>query len=194
MATPFARIMDNARVHLPGAFDNAIQLELFNVCRDFFMLSNTWREKVPFSVDAGESTADIVPFAGRIVRLIGVWKDDLGVRGATMPAIGTIRLSSPVNVDTSYSAEVVLTVTDPVARDAYPIIPFELVDRYGDELLDGVLARMMSQPSKPYSNTVLAQYHLMRYKGGAARARNAVNAENSLGAQRWTYPQDFANR
>ena len=34
------RLMGNARMHLPGATDAAIQYELYNVLNDFFQATN----------------------------------------------------------------------------------------------------------------------------------------------------------
>ena len=44
------RLMDNARVKLPGALDAALQMELFLVMKEFFDNTNIWEEEIPFSV------------------------------------------------------------------------------------------------------------------------------------------------
>ena len=50
-------------------------------------------------------------------------------------------------------------------------MPDWFVDRYRTHLVDGVLWRMMAQPSRPYSDKTLAQYHAQRFRGGMNTAR-----------------------
>lgn len=197
MASPFDRIMDTIRPHLPGAVDNAIRQELFLVCDEFFKRSDAWREEIPFVLQAGKKTAEVMPFAGRIERLLFVKNTDgLGVRGATMPNTtdGLIAMPYAAQDNVNYSATVSLTVSDPVTRDAYPIIPYDIVQKFTAEFKDGILAAMMAQPSKPYTNITMAQVYMIKFRSGAARAKNATNTENTEGSQRWAFPQTFNRR
>lgn len=196
MASPFDRIIMTARPNLPGVIDDAVRQELFMVCLDFFKRSNAWQEEIKFTLKPNCFTADVQPFAGRIERLLYVKQENRFVQGATMEDImsGQIRMRSSVNEPTVYGAIVALTVTDPVTRDAYPIVPQEIVARYTEELLHGLYSRMMSQPSKPYTNLSLAQFYMTKFNGGAARALNALKTGDTLGSQRWGFPQTFSNR
>jgi hypothetical protein len=195
MATPFDRLMETIRPHLPGAIDDAIRLELFLVCQDFFRRSDTWREDIAVTLRAGEKVADLMPYVGRVERLLYVVnKDGIGVRGAIMPDFETIQFPFEANQLETYTATVSITVSDPVSRDAFPIVPYEIVQRYTDELIAGILAKMMAQPAKPYTNLSLAQFYNSRYRGGTARARNEKNTGNTMGSQRWAFPQTFQNR
>lgn len=197
MATPFDRLMDTIRPHLPGAHDNAIRQELFMACNDFFKKSNVWREELDFTLVAGVRIAEVMPFTGRIERLMGV-VDDTGqyISGATMPDVssGLVVMPFEAGADTPYKAIVALTVSDPVTRDAYPIVPHDIVARYTDELMHGTLARMMAQQSKPYTNIALGQFYLVKFNGGVARAKNAMNTGNTYGSQNWRFPQTFNRR
>lgn len=194
MATPFDRIMLTARSHLPGALDDAMRQELFMACNEFFRRSNAWQEHIDFTLKPNCLTADIQPFAGRIERLLYVMSGGAFVRGAVMSDLvaGKIRMRSPVNTPTNYTAIVALTVSDPVTREAFPIVPQEIITRYNEELFHGLLARMMAQPSKPYTNMTLAQFYMTKFNSGAARALNAVKTGDTLGSQRWSFPQTFA--
>lgn len=197
MATPFDRLMVTIHPHLPGAVDNAIRQELFFACLDFFKKSNVWQEKIDFTLKAGVRIAEIMPFSGRIERLMSV-EDDKGnpITGAMMSdtSSGILVMPYEATADTPYKATVALTVTDPVSRDAYPIIPYEIVQRYTEELMHGTIARMMAQPSKPYSNPSLAQFYLVKANSGAARAKNAMKTGNTEGSQAWQFPQTFNRR
>lgn len=195
MSSPFDRLMNTIRPHLPGSVDQAIKQELYFACLDFFKRSEAWRENIDFVLPADRVLVDVMPFAGRIERLNYVRDfDEYPVRGAYMETPGEIRFRTPFDRNKSMTANVTLVVTDPTTRDAFPIVPGPIVERYTEELMHGVLARMMAQPSKPYTNVGLAQFHLQQFRGGANRARNAVNKGHTLGSQNWHFPQSFAHR
>lgn len=194
MATPFDRLMTTIRPHLPGAIDEAIRQELFMTCLQFFKDSDAWQEALDIVLAPGETSADVFPYAGRINRLMSVLDDGRGIRGAIMPVIGTVVLPFPANTQSTYQAVCSITVADPLTRDAYPIVPYELVERYTEELMHGILSRMMAQPSKPYTNVSLAQFYMTKFRSGISRAKNANKIGNTAGSQAWTYPQTFANR
>jgi hypothetical protein len=194
MATPFDRFITTIRPHLPGAIDEGIRQELFAVCLEFLKRSQAWQETIDFILPANSREVEIMPFAGRIDKLMHVTKDGYPIRGAFMPLIGTVRMPFSPSGPESYQAVVSLIVSDPVTRDAYPIIPYEIVERYFDELISGVCSRMMAQQQKPYTNLNLAQFHLNRFRGGAARAKNEVASGHTNGSQAWTFPQNFATR
>lgn len=188
----FERLMTTARPHLPGAVDDAIRQELFLVCHDFYKKSQAWREEIDFTILRGDTSGMVMPFAGKIDTLL--WVEDKGgfpVRGAYMPESNVVALRHPAQETGQYKAFVNLTVTDPTTKDAYPIVPAAVVEEYTDELLSGLLARMMAQPNKPYTNLPLAQFHNSKFNGGAARAYNSVNTGNVRGGQRWAFPQNF---
>lgn len=198
MATPFERLMNTIRPHLPGAVEDAILQELFTACNEFFVWSGAWQDDLEFTINSGETVGEIMPYVGRIERLVGVLRDDMPIRGATL---GRPDISGVVPIHLrhasdggDYVARVVLTVSDPTTRDAFPIVPGEIVTRYTQDLIHGVLSRMMSQPSKPYTNLTLAQYHLTKFKGGCSRARNALRTGNTEGSQAWAFPQTFNRR
>lgn len=193
MATPFDRLMTTIRPYAPGAIDEAIKQELYMACIDFLKWSTAWREDIEYTVPANSKEADLVPYAGRIDRLLYVMKDGLGINGVTMPQPGCIRMRHAHGADEDYIATVALTVSDPMTRDAFPIIPYDLVTRYTEELMHGTLARLLSQPSKPYTNLSMAQFYMNKAKGGASRARLDINNQNTAGSQKWTFPRNFAN-
>lgn len=194
MATPFDRLMMTIHPHLPGAVDEAIRQELFMMCDEFFKLSDVWREDIDVTLPGGKDVIDIMPFAGRIERLLYVTQDGRGVRGVHMPDLTTLKFPHASEGSGSYVATVSLTVSDPLTRDAYPIVPYELVQRYNETMMHGILARMMAQPSKPYTNLQMASFYMTKFKGGASRARNSANAGNTKGSQNWAFPQTFNSR
>lgn len=199
MASPFDRLMNTVRPYLPGALDDAIKQELFFVCQEFLDRSDAWTEEVEFVVPAGERKTEIAPFAGRVNRLLYVTLDDRAVRGVTLgapEANGYIPIIMPLRDSYThpYVATVALTVSDPVNRDAFPIMPNEIVERYTQVLMDGLLSRMYLQPNKPYSNAAMAAVYTTKFRGGAARAKNEAVQGRTRGSQAWSFPQAFNRR
>lgn len=193
MASPFDRIMNTVRPHLPGAVDDAIKQELFLACDDFFKRSNVWRDKVDVIQRARTNTAEFMPFAGRVQRLMAVLNvEGRPVYGVIISEPGVLKFRHTVPSDTDYTAIFALTVNDPTARDAYPIVPFEIVEEYTAELISGLLSRMLAQPSKPYTNMTLAQYHLVSFRSAAARAKNEDDIGKTYASSNWRYPRNFA--
>jgi hypothetical protein len=197
------RLMDNARVKLPGAIDDALRLELFSVLKEFFQESNIWEEDIPFEVavttlsrvtDPEAFTYEIVPTEGMITRLVNV-KDSGGYPvHATMTTPGQIVLTTSPNNAQTYTATVTKTVSDPVTRQGYPVFPNWVLQRYFNEILDGLLGAMMGQIAKPYSSPQMAKYHLGRFGRGISRAGNEASHGNIIGAQAWRFPQSFTRR
>lgn len=197
------RLMDNARVKLPGALDAALKMELFTVMKEFFEGSNIWEEDIPFDVTVTSLsratnpeayTYEIVPTEGSIIRLIQI-KDSGGIpQHGEMTVPGTIILTTSPNTAQTYTATVSKTVTDPTTRQNYPVFPAWVLTRYFNEILHGLLAHMMTQIAKPYSSPTMGQYYMRSFTAGISRANNEHSHGNILGGQRWRFPQNFATR
>lgn len=186
------RLVDTVTVRLPGSLAKTVQLELFSVLDEFLQDSGVWTDVVQFSPHANTSYSVAVT-AGQIVRLKYV-KDVGGSQiGATMPEPGVIELAGVIAEDHQpLKATFALTVVDPVTRDMYPLVPTWITTRYNGALVDGLFGRMMSQPSKPYSNEALSVYHLRRFRDAVGKARADAILANTEGAQNWRFPQSFA--
>lgn len=197
------RLMDHARIRLPGALDAAIQIELFAALREFFGSSNCWYEDIAFAVtpttqdyyaNPAAFTYTITPTDGTITRLLGV-RDSAGRQiSAMMPTPGEVVIYRAPSQAETYTARVALTVTDPTTGAGYPVFPDWVMAKYGGEILDGVLGRMMSQIAKPYSNPTVAMVHLRKFKQGISKAKVEASHANVYRGQNWTFPQTFASR
>lgn len=197
------RLIDHARMRLPGALDVAIQMELFSVMDEFFQGSNIWYEDISFDVtpttavylqDPDAFTYQVVPDQGSITRLVGVVDSGGFPQRASMPMLGYVILAnSPQNADT-YICRVFKTITDPVTREGYPVFPDWILGRYGSEILEGLLGRMMSQLAKPYSSPAMAQMHLRTFKSGVSQAKVEASHQNVYRGQSWRFPQTYASR
>lgn len=190
------RFMSNLRIRCPGAVDDALKLEVFNALNDFFQGTNIWREDIDIAVTSGVTSYPLAPSGpSNIVRLIGVVDDDELPVSATLDLItGDLKLGLSPTQNATYVAQVVLTVNDPLDRNSYPVFPEWVLNLYHNDILDGVLGRMMAQSAKPYSNAQLAAYHARAFQGAIAVARAEANRNFTYGAQRWRFPQTFARR
>lgn len=195
MNAELSRLMDNLRIRLPGAVDTVLKLELFNTLKEFFSDSNSWYQDITFAVTPDVLSYELVPDGVcQVVRLFGAVNSDERPVNATWELPDTINLSgSPSKADT-YTARLILSVLDPTTRDDYPVFPDWTLQAYGNEILDGVLGRMMSQAAKPYSNERLAIYHMRRFRAGVASARVDAQRKYTYRAQAWRFPQSFARR
>lgn len=187
----FDRLMKTIRPSLPGAVDPAIIQELFFVCQQFFKRSEVWQETFQVSLPPQENTVNLTPVAGRVERLMGVYVGSRSVRGVAMPSPGIVVIPAS-GVQSDYAVTVVMTVTDPTdaagGGAGFPIAPLELIDRYSEELMHGVLSRMFAQPAKPYTNLQMASYYETKFRSGISRARNDARTYFLAGAQAWSYP------
>ena len=194
------RLMDQARMHLPGALDGFIKTELFSVLDTFFKDTNLWFEDLTFTANPTSNTylqapADytytLTPTSGQIVRLLTAWDGNEKKIGAAMPQPGQIIIQYPPATSSTFGARVALTVVDPLDADGYPVFPEWVLQRHGDVVLDGLLGYMMAQHAKPYSNPQLASVRLRKFRSGVSVARNSAKQQNVYGGQTWRFPQTF---
>jgi len=197
------RLMDHARIRLPGALDSNIQMELFAVLKEFFQSSNIWHEDIQFPVQPTADshlqnpeafTYDVVPTQGTITRLEGVVNSQAFPQSATMATPGQVVLRFSPNATDTYTARVFLTVSDPVTREGYPEFPDWILDKYGNDILEGVLGRMMTQIAKPYTSQAGAMFHLRNFKQAISQAKVEASHQNVYRGQNWRFPQTFAHR
>jgi len=192
------RLMNDLRVRLPGALDDAIKLELFSVVDEFCKETNAWQEKIILPVHSGETSYEIEPEDNRaiIVRLLYVVTynpDDSSSAtlpvAAALPQPDLIIFALPPSDVSEYAVTVALAPIDPVnVSDGLPQFPDWFLILYSQELIDGVLARMMSQPAKPYFSREGFRYHGRRFRAAMSRVRGAVIQQNAYGAQTWRFP------
>jgi len=203
-STAVNRLMDLAKMRLPGVLESVLYKEFFHLMNDFFKETNIWQERIEFDVTPSSSTYHEDPDAythfvvseeqGAVFRLISVLDGDGNTVPAQMRIPNYITLSHLPNSAATYTAVVAVTVRDPTNKEDLPMFPEWVLTKYDNEILDGLLGRMMSQVAKPYSNAQLAAAHLRMWKQGVRKAKNENFRENLFGAQRWRFPQTFSFR
>jgi hypothetical protein len=191
------RLLNNARVRLPGALDTAIRWEFYEAVNEFLQESNIWQQDIPLSVDTTTATwvlpdPPVTPCS--IHRLWSIKGSDGLQRTGSMQVPGTIILDAiPQQADT-YTVTVVTTVSDPVDTDSNPELPAWIMSKYCNDLTGGVIGRMMTQVAKPYSNTTMAVYYMKRFQSAISKASVESRHQNIFGAQRWRFPGGFQTR
>lgn len=195
MTPELNRLLNDARTNLPGAIDGAIRDALFGVLDRFFKETNAWQESIDFETEDGVTTYDILPpGVATINRLMEVRNADETPMRATMRVPGVLELAFEPEGGHVYTATVALTVTDPVSRDEFPEYPDWALTQYNDVILAGLLAAMMAQIAKPYSNERMAIYNARTFRIGLSRARVEARHQNLYSGQRWTFPRAFIGR
>jgi hypothetical protein len=190
--TQFDRILDNTKLHLPGALEEVVKVELFNVLDEFFKESTVWREDIDFTLEAGVTeyaiSADSSNSA-RIHSLIKVVDEFDRPYRMTMDEPGVLNLITEVSSDTDVVATVIITTGEPLDSDDFPLVPDWITEKYFQVLIDGLLSRLMASPGKPYFNERLSVLHMRKFSSGKALAKGFANRSNLFGAQRWRYPK-----
>lgn len=203
MAADIDRLMNNARTRLPGATDITLQQELFNVMDEFFKKSNVWNEDIDINIpgmDPANTIYELTPTGPALIdKLLWVFQipaDTSIGRGpgiaAAMQTPGELTLRLQPSSDVVYRVSVALTVQDPTLRNGYVTFPAWVLAKYRECILDGLLGRMMSQPSKPYTNTQLSVFHMRKFIQQTASARVEWTRNNTYRAQAWSFPQGFS--
>jgi hypothetical protein len=192
-AAPYNRILDSARARLPGALDGSMQLELFNVLKEFTQRTNLWLEDIAITTATGQRDYDLSPSSPSAVVNRLLWLE--GATGVPVHAhltnLGgpfmTLRLATAPSASEDWTAHVALAVGDPTDGSGLPRVPDWIVTKYQLGLLDGLLARMMSQPAKPYSSP-MADLHMRNFNKAMTLARSEAAHGQVYSGQAWRYP------
>lgn len=191
------RFADNIRIRVPGALDNVLQLEMFNTLEDFLTFTLCWTEDIDFPAIMGRKVGDTViiePEAGQIYQLQWVMNSQAIQQRMVMPEPSVLQYVDIPSQDETWTARVAITCTDPTTRDGYPVLPGWILTKYRTGIMDGVLARLYSQPAKPYTSDKLAIFHAHAYTSTRGRAKGEASQQNLYRGQLWKYPQNFATK
>lgn len=205
VSSVITRIMDEARVNLPGASDGTMRMLMFNVCKEFTQRSNAWRDSIEFTACHDCSEYDIATTENAVINRL-IWVE--GKRpnppqiGSAYPGVLAMAGAATVKLiigarpsgNECWHAHVSLNVADPTTRDGLPYLPDWLAEKYSRPLTSGVIYRAASQPSKPYTNEKVAAVHAREFSDGMNRAKVEALHGHTFRGQNWTYPQQFRAR
>jgi hypothetical protein len=184
------KIMGESNSILSGASDAQLRVTLFDVLEEFFDLSNSWQETIEFIVIKDLQDYKLEPNEGRIVRLLETYDQNRVPQPATMQNFGEVHFLFPYTNTQPMWSVVIKNITDPL--DCHPPhVPDWVLPNYSRTITAGILGYMMIQPGTSYFQPTLGNFNLRRYRDGVMQARVATIKANKVGAQAWTYPQQF---
>lgn len=200
---PWPHLFADVKIDIPGVTDAVYKQVLFRTFKDFCDKTNIWTEVVPFDADPKNLLYPAPVTKGAPNRLMLVYDPANAAPekhwvqgGISMQVPGWITLASAPSSAVTWAAVIAKIPTDPTNADKHPDMePWDwwIVDKYRECLYFGTLGRLQASPSKPYSNTGLAQYNLKNYRSELGKARTDTVKANLYGGQRWMFPQSFAS-
>lgn len=190
-ATLTQRLMDNLRMNLPGAQDAWSTLELFNTVDEFCRTTNGWQDVEPITLVVGQTTYTITPAQTEILEIVQIAHPTLNLVSAAYSFGKLALLTPPTAVDVA-AGQLLVTLNltpdiDP-GTDPEHWIPADMWRTHYQVWLHGVLGRMMSQLSKPYSNPQMGVYHLKKFRSLMFEAKHAIDAGPVPDGQTWKFP------
>lgn len=204
----FEQFMNQAQVKLVGASTDGLKGEFYDVLSEFLNDSSIWTQEVTIVYQPNQRSYQVFVPEGQIIRLTGVsdWGPLVPLSltapipsgtpaplpaPALMPEIGIVTVKNVPSVQGYYQAQFVCNTKLPAGKDMVPEAPEWIMPIWHVGLLDGLLGKMMTSPSKSYSNTAQGAYHLKRFRDAIARARVSKLRANTVGSQAWSFPQQF---
>lgn len=187
-AADVSQLLKRVQITLVGVSDAGLKTELFDVLSEFFNDSSCWTELITISANSANTSYQLTPTEGQIIRLESVLDGNSFAVPALMADVGTLILANAPNTTQSYFVTVTKNVSLPNAKEMIPIGPDWVLPLWHVGILDGMLGKLMNQPAKSYSNTEKAVYHLKRFRDAIARARVSKQRANTRGTQAWRFP------
>ena len=198
-----ARIIDKARIQLPGSLEGVLRLELFDVLKEFLQRTDAWQEDIIIPIQPNWPFYELPPFSQSLVNRL-IWLEGQPPN-STPPQRGPVqqghlertgasailKIDRPPSTQQAWCAHVALTVIDPTDNEGLPTLPEWVVEKYHDYLGSGLIHRMAMHPGKPYSNEKLAVMNGRRFEVGTSLAKKEVRQGHVYGAQSWAFPQTF---
>lgn len=195
------------KVRVPGAAVDQLELELRATLREFFTKSGWWMEELSsINIKEGKDLYRLNYPQATVMGVHYAW-----INGTPL-SLGT---QAPKTTNPSGSASVAFMAESNLMQlfpmpstdmdDALKIIvrlnpltemckvPVETVTHFFDEIMDGVLGRLYGMPSKPYTNLLLSQYHLRRFRDGISTARDMGRRRFSTATRPWSFPGGWGN-
>lgn len=172
--------------------DGTIKFELFATLKEFCERSSCWQENIEFTTAPGVKDYYLLPLSrGLVHRLMWVTPADQPdlVVSARLRETGIVSLLDPPTSPVQMVATVALTVDDPTDQHGFPEFDASLIKRHHNGIVDGLLSRLMSQLSKPYSSEKGAIYHGRRFTGAINLAKRDARVGNKFAGASWRFPK-----
>jgi len=195
------------RTRVSGAGVDIINQEIKSAIREFYRKSGLWVETLEnLATSAVVSTLDLSAAAvsaghdASVLSTVSIKYDnnylipqhvlDTDPTGDTPVqyyglSAGSVRLI-PTPIATVANIMDAVVVLQPLFTSDF--VPNDAKDIWFDGIMDGILGRIMVHPKKPYTNAVLAQYHLKRFNNTIGEARDTARRRYTKTENSWTFP------
>jgi hypothetical protein len=187
------RLVNELTATLPGSGEAMLKQMIWNVADEACRQGHIWRETIPVTLTAGDLVYTPAPAGTEIIHVFSVAHELIDVRAnEVMFEFGTLTLSTePTVAEAALPMYLVAALTPAIdaGADVENLIPQDMWSKHHHMLYSGVMARMLAQPAKPYSNASLAAFHLRKFRGELAEARHEVKTGGVPGAQMWRFPK-----
>lgn len=203
MSNQFAvdRLRAQAQMQLPGALDGPLTMALFGVVSEFCIKTNTlWEEQdIRTRVDKRDYEVSATEADLYYTKILSVVSNDgdtdqrLLTNPPPVPAYmlnpGVMRFHTTPTVSQLVTVRFAMAPRPTDNFGSLPNIPDNFWDMYHAVLLEGLLASMMGQVAKPYSNERMGIFHGRRFIAGCSTAKvEAINGQ-LVGGQAWRFPR-----
>ena len=99
-----------------------------------------------------------------------------------------LRIIPTVNVDKPWALVPIVALRPSMNLNIDENIPDVFAEVHFDAILEGAAGRLMSQQDKPYSNVIMAQYYLRRFRIAMSMARDLVRRQYTSADPDFTFP------
>lgn len=189
----------------PGLVRKVAARELVLTAREFFERSSAWRTmlgpvdlksvKKRYSLSPVDAYSDVVQVLGVAFNGCPLKKlvaQPAQFRSADQPTHYWLESPDVVRLWPTATTTVEDALTFYVAlapKQTVSHLPRIAQTHFYEALFDGVLGRVMSHPAKPYTNPILAQYHLKRFRNAIGVYAGQAKQGFSPGAPSWSFPK-----
>lgn len=187
----------------PGAVRTVVRRELVLTLREFFRETYAWRTTIgPRDIKANKKSYRLSPYDAYadVIHVFSIEHKGIPLKMLTRKPPTTTTAEEPTSFYLSDPDTVHFYPTPTKAAEdvlTYHValqpnwntkrVPRVGVIEFYDAILDGAIGRLCSQPAKGYTNPVLAQYHLRRFRAAIGEARAKARAGYTSG-QAWQFP------
>jgi hypothetical protein len=209
--TQRAWICDNVLSSLPGADSAQVQRVYVRKTDEFLAEASVWIDEAIFTSDEyGNIKLDFSFIQAQMVWIHSILFENAALRHITTvsPARRNTRASTPKFYSNTPYPDVIVVFPRPndgttisvLARcalkmddcsQADKVIPDWIFTRYKETIRSGVLAEMMSETGKAYSNASGATTHRSDYIRGTAKGRDEAKRGFGYHEAEWAYPGGF---
>jgi hypothetical protein len=186
------RLLTSLRVSLTGATDALLSAKLWEVvneaCRDGWI----WRETITIPLTDGiQVYDDLHPAGAEIVAALSIDHETLDLTGSVYEW-GILTLGvEPTAGDAATDLYMVAVLTPDLesGEDPESLLPVDMWSTHYELLRRGVLAAMMAEPAKPWTNGQLATFYERSFRSRLMEARHHVETGGIRGGQLWAFPR-----